>query len=59
MQKKVTLELSIDEEFESTIFRVVSDLVAYIEDSEFGINNVNVEDFPKLVMTTPRLGSLR
>jgi hypothetical protein len=59
MQKKVTLELTVDQEFDSTTYSRVGDLLAYLEDSDFEISNVKIEDFPKLVMTSTRLGTLR
>lgn len=42
--KKVTLELEFDSDFESSTFTAVGDLLAFVEDSDFTIKNVKVED---------------
>jgi hypothetical protein len=61
--KKVTLELEMDSDFESSIYGALGTLLAEVEDGEFRIKNVKVEDAhvlkfdqitPKLPVTTLR-----
>jgi hypothetical protein len=51
--KKITLELEMDSDYESSIYAAVGDLLAEIEDGLFTISNVKVED--RLVLS---LGSV-
>lgn len=42
--KKVILELEFDSDFESSTYSAVGDLLTFIEDSDFTIKGVKVED---------------
>jgi hypothetical protein len=54
MRKKVTIELEIESEFESVVYARLGDLLAEIEDSEFELNGVKVDD-SKPVLNIPTL----
>jgi hypothetical protein len=56
MRKKVTLELEIETEFESEVYSRLGDLLANIEDSDFGVKSVKLDD-SKPVINIPNLRS--
>jgi hypothetical protein len=55
MRKKVTIDLEIEAEFESAVYAGLGDLLADIEDSNFEVLNVKVDDIkPALNIPTLR-----
>lgn len=56
MRKKVTIELEIESDFESTIYDEVGQVLSAIEANDvFTINNVTVSELPKNTITLPHL----
>lgn len=59
MQKKVTIEILVDEQYLSQVYSKVSTAVGFIEDEDIEVTDVKVEDLPKIVLgPVPRLGAL-
>jgi hypothetical protein len=60
MHKKVTLNLEMESEWESSVYAAIGDLLAEIEDSNFTVKNVKIEDVPPLTLVpTPRLAEIK
>jgi len=56
--KKVTLELEFDSDFESSTYAAVGDLLQFIEDSDFTIKGVNVENAYVLKLDSLPIGGI-
>lgn len=59
MQKKVTLELEMESDWTSSVYTRLGDLLAEIEDSEFTVRDVKVEDAYVLKIDSLPVGTFK
>jgi hypothetical protein len=50
VHKKVILELEIEADFESSVYAALGDLLAEVEDGNFTVKSVKVDDVPTITL---------